>query len=74
MVTQTKVISKTSQVGTRENETRATFILKELLEKIKAMAYWDRVQIKDIAHKAFTQAVEKYEADNGPIQPVPDNQ
>jgi hypothetical protein len=37
-----KEITKTSQMGTRENE--ATFIVNEdLLEKMKSLAYWDRV-------------------------------
>ena len=71
-VTQKKVIQKTSQIGTKENEIRATFILKEdLLEKVKAMAYWHRVQIKEIAHHAFADAIEKYEKWNGPISPIP---
>ena len=48
-VTQTKEITKSSQEGTKENETRATFIVnEELLDKVKAIAYWDRVLIKDV--------------------------
>lgn len=70
--TSKKRIRKTSQIGTKENETRATFILnEEVLGKIKAMAYWHRVQIKDIAHHAFADAIEKYEKWNGPIAPIP---
>ena len=47
-VTQTKEITKSSQEGTKENETRATFIInEELLDKLKAIAYWDRVLIKE---------------------------
>jgi hypothetical protein len=43
-ITQTKEITKSSQEGTKENETRATFIInEELLDKLKAIAYWDRV-------------------------------
>jgi len=46
--------TKTSQIGTIEGETRATFIVQEeLLEKIKAIAFWNRKQIKDIVNKAF---------------------
>ena len=52
-VTQTKEITKTSQEGTKENETRATFIVNEdLLEKLKAIAYWDRVLIKEVINTA----------------------
>ena len=71
-VTQTKEITKTSQIGTREEETRATFIVNEgLLDRIKAIAYWDRVQIKDVVDEALTAFVAQYEKKNGPIQAVP---
>lgn len=49
-----KEITKTSQEGTREGETRATFIVKEeMLEKVKALAYWDRVQMKEVINDAL---------------------
>ena len=52
-VTQTKEITKSSQEGTKEKETRATFIVNEdLLDKLKAIAYWDRVLIKDVVNTA----------------------
>jgi hypothetical protein len=61
-VTQTKEITKSSQEGTKENETRATFIInEELLEKLKAIAYWDRVLIKDVINTALQETVAKYE-------------
>jgi len=70
--TQTKVITKSSQEGTKENETRATFIVKEdLLEKLKAIAYWDRSLIKDIVGRALEDSVKKYEKKNGPVKPAP---
>ncbi len=44
-----KEITKSSQEGTKENETRATFIVgEELLDKLKAIAYWDRKLIKEV--------------------------
>jgi len=71
-VTQTKEITKSSQEGTKENETRATFIVnEELLEKLKAIAYWDRVLIKDVVNTALQETVVKYEKKNGDIKPVP---
>jgi hypothetical protein len=71
-VTQFKEITKTSQEGTKENETRATFIVnEELLEKLKAIAYWDRLLIKDVINTALQEAVAKYEKKNGAINPVP---
>jgi hypothetical protein len=71
-VTQTKEITKSSQEGTKENETRATFIInEELLEKLKAIAYWDRVLIKDVINTALQETVAKYEKKNGAIKPIP---
>ena len=71
-VTQTKEITKSSQEGTKENETRATFIInEELLDKLKAIAYWDRVLIKDVVNTALQDAVSKYEKKNGAIKPIP---
>ena len=47
-------VTKTSQVGTRENETRATFIVnEEQLESLKALAYWERLSIKEVLAKAI---------------------
>lgn len=67
-----KVITKTSQIGTKEEETRATFIVKEpLLEKVKAIAYWDRIQIKDVVNSALEDYIKRYEKANGEIT-IPD--
>ena len=52
-----KVVTKTSQAGTKENETRATFIVNEdQLEGLKALAHWERLTIKDV----LSQAIESY--------------
>jgi len=70
--TQTKEITKSSQEGTKEHETRATFILnEELLEKLKAIAYWDRLLIKDVVNTALADAVAKYEKKHGDIKSIP---
>lgn len=71
-VTQFKEITKSSQIGTKEGEIRATFILNEtLVEQLKAIAYWDRLLIKDVVNEALKQAVIKYEKKNGPVEPIP---
>jgi tyrosyl-tRNA synthetase len=71
-VTQTKEITKSSQEGTKENETRATFIVnEELLDKLKAIAYWDRVLIKEVVNTALQEAIEKREKKSGEIKPIP---
>lgn len=70
--TTTKEITKSSQEGTKENETRATFIVnEELLDKLKAIAYWERVLIKEVVATALQEAVAKYEKKNGTINPIP---
>lgn len=70
--TSTREITKSSQEGTKENETRATFIInEELLDKLKAIAYWDRVLIKDVINTALQDVVAKYEKKNGVIKPIP---
>ena len=70
--TQFKEITKSSQEGTKENETRATFIVnEELLDKLKAIAYWDRVLIKEVINTALLDAVAKHEKKSGDIKPIP---
>jgi hypothetical protein len=65
-------IKTTSQEGCQEAETRATFIVSEVtLERIKALAYWNRMKIKDIVNEALRDYLNPYEAKNGPIQPKP---
>lgn len=66
--TVTKEITKSSQEGTKENETRATFIVnEELLEKLKAVAYWERTLIKEVIGEALREYVAKYEKEKGQI-------
>ncbi|MEP6551955.1 MAG: hypothetical protein ABJB11_00340 [Ferruginibacter sp.] len=71
-VTQFKETTKTSQDGTKENETRATFIVNELLlDKLKAIAYWERLLIKDVINEAMQDAINKYEKKNGLTLTIP---
>jgi len=43
------VTIKTSQKGLKKGWTRATFILRsDYLEKIKALAYWERKKVKEV--------------------------
>ena len=70
--TQFREKTKSSQEGTKENETRATFIVREdLLDKLKAIAYWDRTLIKEVVDKALEEAVVKYEKKNGLVKTLP---
>lgn len=68
----TRVITNSSQEGTKDKETRATFIVNEdLLDKLKAIAYWDRKLIKEVVDVALQDAVSKYEKKNGNIKQIP---
>ncbi len=43
------------EVGCKAGYTRKTIhVNKELFEKIEAIAYWDRLDIKDVVERAFT--------------------
>lgn len=67
-----KEITKTSQEGTKENEIRATFIVNEdILAKLKAVAYWDRLTIKEVIHDALTEYISTYESKRNKIKPIP---
>ncbi len=45
---------KTTQQGLHDGWTRATFILrKNHLEKVKALAYWERKTIKEVIDEAL---------------------
>lgn len=69
--TSTKVPKDTTEEGTLPGEKRATFIVKEeQLEKLKGVAYWDRVKIKDVITSALEKYLDAYEKKNGPIKKV----
>jgi len=47
-------ITKTSQIGTKPNETRATFIVNEdTLKDLKALAWYERKTIKQVLNEAL---------------------
>ena len=57
-----------------ENEkgTRATLIIKnDNLEKLKAIAYWDRITIKLIVNEALENYIKKYKKNQGEVKPKP---
>lgn len=58
--------------GLKTDETRATFIVREdLLEKLKAIAYWERLNIKDVINEALDRYVGAYERQNGELKDIP---
>lgn len=67
--TSTREIYKSSQDGTKEGESRATFIVKEeLIEKLKASAYWSHKQIKDVVNEALAEYIKKAKVKPRPIE------
>lgn len=67
--TQTKAVNSSSQIGTKESETRATFIVNEdLLDKVKAIAYEDRLSIKEVVAEALEQYVKKKKPKARPLK------
>lgn len=62
----------TSKTGLPEGKTRTTYILNETnVEKVKDIAYWDRVGINEVADGAISELVKKYEKKNGKVKPRP---
>ena len=67
-------VTSQSQKGTHEGETRATFIMnEELLDQVKAIAYWDRLLIKDTITIALEEHVAKWIKKKGDIKPINKN-
>ena len=51
--------SASTRQGLKEGWTRATFIVREEhLEKVKALAYWDRKEIKQVIDEALEEFLE----------------
>ncbi len=51
---------KTSQQGLPNGWTRATFIIQEEhASKLKALAYWDRLTVKELMDEALTNFLKK---------------
>jgi hypothetical protein len=54
-------------------EERATYIVEiQLNEKIKEIAHWERILIKDVLNTALREYVKKYEKQHGAIRPIPE--
>lgn len=66
-------VRNSSTDGLPEDEVRYTVIIKtSTLEKLKAIAYWDRLKIKDVTGEALDSFIENYEKEKGAIKPIPE--
>lgn len=60
------------QKPNRHGEVRTTFVCNyEYLEKLKAIAYWDRLNIKEVYNEAIESYINTYENLNGEIKAIP---
>lgn len=67
IASQEETETKSTQIGLPVGWTRATFIVDQRLhEKIKALAYWDRLTVKEVINEALA----KYLQDKN-IKPIP---
>lgn len=56
-----------------QEEVRATFLIKEnQLEKLRSIAHWDRLLIKNVLDHALDMYFEYYEKKNGEIKIRPE--
>jgi len=63
---------KAAARGTKEGEERYIIILKsDSIEKMKTVAFWDRLAIKEVFEQAIADRVAKYEKKNGPLKSRP---
>jgi hypothetical protein len=66
-----KEVKGSVKAGLKEGETRATLILNEVvINKFKAISYWDRVPLKVIMDDALSVFLNRYEEKNGKIKPL----
>lgn len=64
--------ANTPKEGLKGTDTRATFVLEEqVLEKIKAVAYWERRLIKEVVTEALLNYLSEYEKKKGEVKPRP---
>ncbi|MDN3657962.1 hypothetical protein QWZ08_20075 [Ferruginibacter paludis] len=55
--------------GTIPGDKRKTYIVKtETADKVDAIAYWDRISIKDVVGEAFENHIDAWEKKNGPLK------
>ncbi len=56
------------QKQSKNKEKRATFIVEEpVLEKLKAIAFWERKKNKEVLHEALIDYISKYENKKGNV-------
>lgn len=55
-----------------KEKSRTSIVLeKQVLDKIKAIAYWDRISIKKVISEMLIKEIKKYEKEKGELKPIP---
>lgn len=63
-----KEIINSSEKGFKDGWTRDTFILrKEYLEKVRALAYWERKKVKDVVDEALGSYLRRKNVKSTPV-------
>ena len=64
--------TSSNKKGLKSDEIRVTTTVNEIFfNKIKAIAYWDRLQTKDIINQVLGDFLKKYESENPTLKPIP---
>ena len=59
--------------GLREGLNRFSIVLPiEILDKLRAVAYWNNMSVKDVITQFLESGLERYVKKHGEIKPVPD--
>jgi hypothetical protein len=59
-------------IDEKEEESRTTLVLPvSLMDKVKAVAYWERLTLKDVVLSALEDYLKAYEKKQGAIPPMP---
>jgi hypothetical protein len=62
-----------AESGCKIGEMRLTTILdKDLVEKLRRLAHWDRRAMKTIVSLALEKYIADHESSHGPLQPIPE--
>lgn len=60
-----------TKAATKGDTTFSQKIDVDILDKIRAIAYWERETIKATTERAFSEMIAKYEKKNGAVKPIP---
>jgi hypothetical protein len=73
--TRTHKPERSAAKSTKEGEEKYIITAKtELITKMKGIAYWDRLTIKEVYEEAILDRIKKFEKKSGTLRPIPNKQ